>query len=364
LELQSSYNVSEATGEAIGLLKQLISIPSVSREEQGTGDLLEEYFKVRGIAVQRIKNNIAVRNKFFDDEKPVILLNSHHDTVKPNKSWSLDPFNPVVKNKKLYGLGSNDAGAPLVSLIMAFLTLYEVKTMPFNIILALTAEEEISGKNGIELVLHALPEIDFAVVGEPTGLEMAMAEKGLIVLDCLARGKAGHAARDEGDNAIYKAIKDVDWFRNYHFEKTSKMLGDVKMTVTQIQSGSQHNVVPDICEFVVDVRSTDLYTNESILDLVKKHVDSDVNPRSLRLQSSGLSHGHVLARAADELGLVAYGSPTLSDMALMPFPSVKIGPGKSERSHTADEYVELDEIESGIDLYIRLLLKVMELYGG
>lgn len=361
MELQSSYNVSEAASEAIGLLKQMISIPSISRNERGTGDLLEQYFKGKGIYVQRLKNNVVVKNKYFNADKPVILLNSHHDTVKPNESWLLDPFNPTVKDNKLYGLGSNDAGAPLVSLIMAFLTFYEVKDMSFNVILALTAEEEISGKNGIELVLPSLPEIDFAVVGEPTGLEMAVAEKGLIVLDCSARGKAGHAARDEGDNAIYKAMKDVDWFRNYHFEKSSKMLGDVKMTVTQIKSGSQHNVIPDTCDYVVDIRSTDSYTNEYILELVKKHVDSYVKPRSLRLQSSGLSQGHVLVKAAHNLGLVTYGSPTLSDMALMPFPSVKIGPGKSERSHTANEYVELEEIESGINLYTRFLLETMDL---
>lgn len=360
MEPLSFYKVSnEAAGEAIGLLKQLISISSVSKEEQNTGDLLEQYFKGKEIPVQRIKNNIIVRNKYFNAARPVILLNSHHDTVKPNKSWTLDPFKPVVKDGKLYGLGTNDAGAPLVSLILTFLAFYEVKDLSFNVILALTAEEEISGKNGIELILPELPEIDFAVVGEPTGLEMAVAEKGLIVLDCSSRGKAGHAARDEGDNAIYNAIKDVEWFRAFQFRKTSEMLGNVKMTVTQIKSGSQHNVVPDICDFVVDIRSTDLYTNEEILDLVRKHIVSDVKPRSLRLQSSGLPQDHKLIRVASELGLVTYGSPTLSDMALMPFPSVKIGPGKSERSHTADEYIELEEIGLGIDLYIKYLLKVM-----
>jgi len=362
LEPLSFYKINnEAADEAIGLLKQLISIPSVSKEEQGTGDLLEQYFKEREIPGQRIKNNIFVKNKYFDAAKPVILLNSHHDTVKPNKSWTLDPFKPVVKDGKLYGLGSNDAGAPLVSLIMAFLAFYEDKDMPFNVILALTAEEEISGKNGIELVLPELPKINFAVVGEPTGLEMAVAEKGLMVLDCSSHGQAGHAARSEGDNAIYKAMKDVEWFRNYRFEKTSEMLGDVKMTVTMIQAGSQHNVVPDICDFVVDIRSTDSYTNEEIMDLVRNHIVSDVKPRSFRLQSSGLSQSHKLISVARELGLVTYGSPTLSDMALMPFPSVKIGPGKSERSHTADEYIELEEIKAGIDAYTNLLMKVGEL---
>ncbi len=361
MEPLSYYKVSnEAAADAIGLLKQLISIPSVSKEEQGTGDLLEKYLKGRKIPVQRIKNNIFVRNRHFDPAKAVILLNSHHDTVKPNRSWTLDPFKPLVNEGKLYGLGSNDAGASLVSLIMAFLAYYEVKDMSFNIILALTAEEEISGKNGIELVLPELPKIDFAIVGEPTGLEMAVAEKGLIVLDCSSRGQGGHAAREEGDNAIYKAMNDVDWFRNYRFEKTSKMLGNVKMTVTMIQAGSQHNVVPDICDFVVDIRSTDSYTNAEIIDLVRKYIVSDVKPRSLRLQSSGLSYDHILIRVADELGLVTYGSPTLSDMALMPFPSVKIGPGKSERSHTADEYIELEEIGAGIEIYIKLLLKVLK----
>ncbi len=347
--------------EAVELLSRLISIPSVSGEEGRTADLLEAFFAGKQIPVQRVKNNIIVRNKNFETCNSVILLNSHHDTVKPNASWKTDPFQPVMKNGKLFGLGSNDAGAALVSMIMTFLAFYDMTNMPYNIILAVSAEEEISGKNGFEQVLKELPDIDFAIVGEPTGMKMAVAEKGLVVLDCLSRGKAGHAARNDGKNAIYKAVEDIDWFRTFSFDKISATLGEVKMTVTQIKAGRQHNVVPDICEFVVDIRSTDAYTNDEIVDIIRKNVRSEVNPRSVRLQPSGLPEGHILWEAAALLEQETFGSPTLSDMALMPFPAVKIGPGESERSHTAGEFIETEEIRLGIDIYRNLLGILMEL---
>lgn len=343
----------------IDLLKRLIATPSISRDEHQTADIIHVFFASKSIDAQRILNNVIVRNKHFDANKPSILLNSHHDTVKPNTSWTKDPFLPCVENGKLFGLGSNDAGGSLVSLIAAFMHYYDQENLNFNLVLVASGEEEISGKNGIELILPQLGEIDFTLVGEPTLLNMAVAEKGLMVLDCVADGKSGHAARDEGENAIYKAIDDINWFRNYQFEKTSAMLGGVKMSVTVVNSGTQHNVVPDSCHFVVDIRSTDAYSNDEILAIIKDHVSCDVKARSTRLQPSGLPNNHVLRQCASALGIETYGSPTLSDQALMPFPSVKIGPGDSARSHTADEYIGTDEIEKGIELYIKLLNKLL-----
>jgi acetylornithine deacetylase len=347
--------MKSAPEEYIALLEKLIATPSVSREEAKTADLIREFFAIKSIELQRIQNNVIVRNKHFDPEKPTILLNSHHDTVKPNASWKKDPFTPVVVDGKLYGLGSNDAGGPLVALIAAFMEYYDQENLKYNLIMAATAEEEISGRNGIELVLPELGEIDFAIVGEPTKLEMAVAEKGLMVLDCTAKGRSGHAARGEGVNAIYKAMKDISWFQKFGFEKSSEMLGDVRMSVTVINAGTQHNVVPDACKFVVDIRSTDCYTNEEILDIIGEHVECDVSSRSTRLQPTGLPDGHILRKCAKDLNIKTFGSPTLSDQALMPFPSVKIGPGDSARSHTADEYIGIREVRDGIDLYIKLL---------
>lgn len=362
LEPQSYFEVRrKAVDEAVDLLKQLVSTPSVSRQEGCTADLLEHYFANKHIPVQRVKNNIIVRNKWFSSCNPVVVLNSHHDTVQPGESWTMDPFKPAIKDGRLFGLGSNDAGGPLVSLILTFLAFYEMGNLPFDLVLVASAEEEVSGADGVELALKEIPRIDFAIVGEPTGMKMATAEKGLVVLDCIASGKAGHAARSEGENAIYMAMKDIEWFRTYCFEKKSGKLGDVKMTVTQIQAGSQHNVVPATCDFVVDIRNTDVYTNEEVVELIGKQITSKVRPRSTRLQPSGLSENHELVKVAKSLGLETYGSPTLSDMALMSFPTVKIGPGESARSHTADEYIELEKIESGIDVYISLLGKLMEL---
>ncbi len=343
----------------IDLLKHLIETPSISRDEYQTADIIHVFFASKSIDAQRVLNNVIARNKHFDANKPSILLNSHHDTVKPNTSWTLDPFLPFVENGKLFGLGSNDAGGCLVSLIAAFVHFYNKENLNYNLVLVASAEEEISGKNGIELILPQLGEIDFAIVGEPTHLNMAIAEKGLMVLDCVANGKSGHAARKEGENAIYKAIDDINWFRNYQFEKTSAMLGDVKMSVTVVNSGTQHNVVPDQCHFVVDVRSTDAYSNDEILAIIKDHVSCEVKARSTRLQSSGVPEGHILKQLARDMGIETYGSPTLSDQALMLFPSVKIGPGDSARSHTADEYIGIDEIEKGIEFYINLLNKLL-----
>lgn len=345
--------------ECTELLEKLISTPSISREEDNTASIIEAYFESKSVEARRIENNIIVRNKYFDEDKPSILLNSHHDTVKPNASWSKDPFTPVVEHGRLFGLGSNDAGACLVSLIAAFLHFYDQEDLKYNLILAASAEEEISGKNGVEMIIPKLGGIDFAIVGEPTLLQMSVAEKGLMVLDGLAKGVSGHAARDEGENAIYKALKDIEWIQKYTFDRTSDLLGDIKMSVTVIEAGTQHNVVPDECRFVVDVRSTDVYSNHEILDIIRVHVDSEITARSTRLQPSGLPKNHVLMNVAKELKINTYGSPTLSDQALMPFPSIKIGPGDSARSHTADEYIELQEIVDGIELYIKLLNKLL-----
>jgi acetylornithine deacetylase len=344
---------------AINLLEQLIATPSFSREEDQTAAILLGFFKERNIAYERKGNNIWARNEYFNPDLPTILLNSHHDTVRPNSAYTRDPFEPAIVDGKLFGLGSNDAGGPLVSLIVAFLHFYPQKSLKFNLVMAATAEEEISGSDGIESIWSLLPAISFAIVGEPTRCEMAIAEKGLMVLDCTALGKAGHAAREEGVNAIYEAIKDIEWLRTYRFPKVSATLGEVKMTITVIRAGKQHNVVPAECDFTVDVRVTDQYTLEEVLDIIRQHVKATVTPRSLRMRSSGIADNHPLVIAAKTLKIPVYGSPTTSDQALIPVPSVKIGPGDSARSHTADEFIYVDEIVKGIDTYIALLKIVM-----
>ena len=340
--------------EATELLKKLIRIPSISREEGLCADLIENYIAENGYTVSRLKNNVWTIASGFDGNRPTLLLNSHIDTVKPVDGWTFDPFIPTEKDGKIYGLGSNDAGASVVALLHTFFLLSQ-ENQPYNLIFSATAEEELSGKDGIELLLKELPKIDFAIVGEPTNMQLAVAEKGLMVLDCTAHGKAGHAARNEGENAIYKALADIEWFRNYRFPNVSEFLGEVKMSVTQINAGTQHNVVPDRCTFVVDIRSNELYSNEDILEEIKKHISCDAVPRSTRLSSSATPLNHPIIVKAKETGREIYGSPTLSDQALMPFPSVKIGPGKSSRSHTADEFVEIKEIEQGIKTYFQLL---------
>ena len=344
--------------EAVELLKQLIAIPSFSREEKGTADLMESYLIKKGATTHRSGNNVWAFNAFYDANKPTILLNSHHDTVRPNTGYTRNPFKPEVIDGKLYGLGSNDAGGALVALMATFLEFYDQKELSWNLIFAATAEEEISGKEGIEKILPELGEIGLAIVGEPTLMQLAVAEKGLLVLDCIAKGKSGHAARNEGENAIYKAMKDINWFENYHFPRISEALGPIHMNVTQIQAGTQHNVVPDSCSFVVDIRLTDAYTHEEVLEIIKLYTKCEVKARSVRLKPSGIDGNHPIVKVAEEMNIRTYGSPTLSDQALIPYPSVKIGPGDSARSHSADEFIYIKEIEDGIKVYKKLLRKL------
>ncbi|RYF90252.1 MAG: M20/M25/M40 family metallo-hydrolase [Chitinophagaceae bacterium] len=346
--------------DAVNLLKELISTPSFSKEEDQTAGILCRFLGERGIIHYRVMNNVYAFNEHYNKDKPSVLLNSHHDTVKPNKGYTLDPFTPVVKEGKLYGLGSNDAGGCLVSLIATFLYYYHREDLPFNLVLAASAEEEISGFNGIELLLKDLGPISFGIVGEPTQMQMAIAEKGLLVLDVNAEGKAGHAAREEGDNAIYKTLKDIQWFSTYRYPKNSELLGPVKMSVTVIETENKaHNVVPSGCHFVVDVRVNELYTFEEVLRIIQSNTSCTVTPRSLRMRSSYISLDHPIVKAGIKLGRSYYGSPTTSDKALMPFNTLKMGPGDSARSHTADEYIFLTEINDGIELYIQFIKELI-----
>lgn len=345
--------------EALTLLKQLIATPSFSREEQDTAQLLCHFFEQKGVAYERSGHNIWAYNKYFDSDKPTILLNSHHDTVKPNPGYTRDPFTPTLEDGKLYGLGSNDAGGCLVSLIAAFLYYYETPNLAYNLCMLASAEEEISGRNGVEEAIKHIKPLAFAIVGEPTLLDLAIAEKGLMVLDCEAKGVAGHAAREEGDNAIYNALPAIAWFRSYRFPRESAFLGPVKMSVTLINAGSQHNVVPASCTFVVDVRTTDAYTNSEVLELIRSQVSVDVQARSTRLNPSTIDADHPIVKSGIALGSKTYGSPTMSDQALLPMPSLKVGPGDSARSHAADEFIFLDEISKGVNFYIDLLKNVL-----
>lgn len=353
-------NSHHLQSEAIGVLAELVKRPSFSKEEAQTADYLAGFFTEKAVDVKRTGNNVYALNKYFDAGRRTILLNSHHDTVRPNGGYTRDPFAPQVEDGKFYGLGSNDAGGCLVSLLLTFLHFYEKKDLRYNLVFAATAEEEISGRNGIQLALEHLPRIDFAVVGEPTLLQMAIAERGLLVLDGKAFGKAGHAAREEGENAIYKAVNDVEWFQAYRFAKTSDLLGPVKMSVTVIETENKtHNIVPAACTYVVDIRLNELYTMQEVLDVVRQNVKSEVTPRSTRLKSSLISPEHPLVRAGLNLGKNCYGSPTTSDKALMPFPALKVGPGDSARSHSADEFIYVDEIGEGIGFYIALLQQLL-----
>ncbi|REA62407.1 acetylornithine deacetylase [Dyadobacter luteus] len=358
-KVEAIEHIKILSEEAVALLKELIETESFSREEEGTAFLIENYFNKKGIPFSRKKNNLWAFNKHFDHTKPTLLLNSHHDTVKPNKSWTLNPFVAKVEDGKLYGLGSNDAGGCLVSLLATFCYFYEYENLNYNIAIATTAEEEISGKEGLEIVVPELPEISFAIVGEPTEMHLAVAEKGLLVLDCAAKGKSGHAAREEGDNAIYKALKDIQWINSYQFPKVSPTLGPVKMSVTIINAGTQHNVVPDVCNFTIDVRATDQYTLEEIIDVIQEHIGSEVSARSIRLRPSSIPMDHPIVKAGLALGRNAYGSPTTSDQALLDCPSLKMGPGHSGRSHSADEFIYLHEIDAGIKQYITMLEAVI-----
>lgn len=345
---------------AVSLLEQLISTPSFSKQEDGTAEIIAAFLQKSQVSYSRTANNIYATNKHYQAGKPSLLLNSHHDTVSPNKGYTMDPFTPVQADGKLFGLGSNDAGGCLVSLIAAFLHFYEQPDTKYNIVLAASAEEEISGPNGVELVLPCLGNIDFAIVGEPTGLEMAVAERGLMVIDCVAEGSAGHAARNEGINALYKAVDDINWIRNYRFEKISKLLGETRLTATVIGTeNNQHNVVPAQCKFILDGRVNELYTFEEILNLLKENLKSSFRPRSMRMKPTAISLDHPIVKAGIQLGKGYYGSPTTSDKALMPFPALKMGPGDSARSHTADEFIYLREIKEGIETYINLIGKVV-----
>ena len=352
--------IDQLTHDAIELLKQLIETPSFSSEEDQTALLLEAWFTKYGIVYQRTQNNVWSVNKYFDESKPTLLLNSHHDTVKPNKGYTKDPFKAIVEDKKLYGLGSNDAGGCLVSLLATFAYFYEREDVHYNLVIVASAEEESSGKNGLNSMLSIIPHIDVAIVGEPTLMNLAVAEKGLVVFDAKVTGTPGHAAHPNSDNAIYNTIDVLKWFREYHFEKSSETLGDVKMTVTQINAGKQHNAVPAEVNLIVDVRVNDQYSNQEIADILQKESPCDsIIPRSLRLNSSSIPVEHQLVQSGIALGRETYGSPTLSDQAALSCPSLKLGPGDSTRSHTADEYIYLWEIEEGIELYIKLLSKIL-----
>jgi acetylornithine deacetylase len=356
--------IEELQEESIALLRELIATPSFSKEENDTADLLCAFFEKHGVPFSRVGNNVYARNKHYHSSKKSILLNSHHDTVKPNKAYSMDPFTPFMKDGKLFGLGSNDAGGCLVSLIAVFLYYYEAADPVHNIVFAASAEEEISGVNGIELVLPYLGQIDFGIVGEPTQLEMAVAERGLMVIDCTASGRPGHAARNEGENALYKALEDIEWIRNRRFPKVSALLGESRMSVTVIETeNKQHNVVPAQCKYVIDVRVNELYTFEEILEDLKQNLKSSFKPRTTRMKSTSIPLEHPLVQAGVRLGRGYYGSPTTSDKALMPFPALKMGPGDSARSHTADEYIYTDEIRDGIETYIRLLDGFLKVNG-
>ena len=344
--------------DAISLLGRLIAEPSCSREESATADILEAFLREQGIDVQRIHNNVWAKCANFDPAKPTLLLNSHHDTVKPSAAYTIDPYKPLFEDGKIYGLGSNDAGASLVSLATIFCNNYRAE-LSYNLILALTAEEEVMGEKGMRAMLPEFDRlgitIDMALVGEPTGMHAAVGERGLLVFDATAYGVRGHAARNEGENALYKAIADIERLRNYKFERRSELLGDISIAVTMISAGTQHNVVPDECKFVVDVRTTDAYTNEQTVELLQSVVECDLIPRSTRVRASAISEEHPLVRSAVAIGRNCFVSPTTSDMALMPFPSLKMGVGESSRSHSVDEYVLENEIVEGIALYEQLI---------
>ncbi|GGG20104.1 acetylornithine deacetylase [Dokdonia pacifica] len=348
------------TTKAIALLKDLIKTPSFSGEEDVTAHLIEIWFTTHAIPYQRIDHNIVATNESFRESKPTLLLNSHHDTVQPNKGYTRDPFQPTVEDGKLYGLGSNDAGGALVSLLATFTYFYHRKDLQYNLVFVASAEEENSGPLGLHSILNKIPKIDVAIVGEPTGMQLAIAEKGLVVFDAIVKGTASHAAHPNTDNAIYNTIEVLDWFQKYTFQKTSKALGDVKMTVTQINAGVQHNAVPAEVNLVIDVRVNDAYSNQEICNILEKESPcTQITPRGIRLNSSSISSEHALVKAGISLGRKTYGSPTLSDQAVLSCPSLKLGPGESKRSHTADEFIYIAEVEEAIQLYSALLEKAI-----
>jgi acetylornithine deacetylase len=352
-------NIQRLTSDAITLLQHLIEIPSFSSEEDTTAKRIENWFQQYEIPFARTKNNVWATNLHFDESKQTLLLNSHHDTVKPNNGYIKDPFKAIVEDRKLYGLGSNDAGGCLVSLIATFTYFYAQSDLKYNLVIVASAEEESSGENGLNSMLSVIPKIDVAIVGEPTLMQLAVAEKGLVVFDAVVKGTPSHAAHPNTDNAIYNTIEVLKWFQEYTFEKSSSALGDVKMTVTQINAGKQHNAVPANVELVIDVRVNDAYTNTDIVDILQKEAPCDsIIPRSIKLNSSSIPVEHPLIKAGIALGRETYGSPTLSDQAVLSCPSLKLGPGDSTRSHTADEFIFIQEIEDGIQIYIELLKKI------
>lgn len=346
--------LNDVFSDALEMLKMLISTPSISREEKVAADMLENMIIKMGFQPRRKGNNIWIVSPNFSELKPTILLNSHIDTVKPTGNWESDPFTPYIKDDKITGLGSNDAGASVVSQLAAFRLLTQ-HPQAYNLIYSATAEEEVSGMNGVSSILQDLGNISLGIVGEPTQMRMAVAEKGLLVVDGTVFGKSGHAARNEGVNAIMEALPIIEWFRDYRFEKESPFLGPVKMTITGINAGSQHNVIPDECNFMIDIRVNECYTNEEVLDHLKKNVNCQLTPRSIRLNSSSISENHPIVIKGKELGLSAFGSPTTSDQAVMPFSTIKIGPGNSSRSHTANEFIYTHEVKHGIEGYTNLL---------
>jgi acetylornithine deacetylase len=353
-------NIEKLTANAISLLKNLIETQSFSQEEENTASLIEGWFNENEIPFQRTKNNIWATNKHFDENKPTLLLNSHHDTVKPNSAYTKNPFKAIVEDGKLYGLGSNDAGGCLVSLMATFTHFYTQENLHYNLVIVASAEEENSGKNGLNSMLPIIPQIDVAIVGEPTLMHLAIAEKGLVVFDAVVAGTPSHAAHPNNNNSIYNTIEVLQWFKDFKFEKTSKALGAVKMTVTQIAAGSQHNVVPAHVDLVIDVRVNDAYSNQEIATILQeKSPCTKITPRSLRLNSSAISTEHALVKAGVAMGRETYGSPTLSDQAVLNCQSLKLGPGDSTRSHSADEFIYLSEIEEGIQIYVKLLNRVL-----
>lgn len=352
--------IERLTQQAINLLERLIETQSYSAEEHKTATLIEQWFDLQKIKFLRYQNNVWAVNKYFDEEKPTLLLNSHHDTVKPNSGYTKDPFTAIIEDGKLYGLGSNDAGGCLVSLLATFAYFYQIPDLLYNVVIVASAEEESSGPNGLNSTLAVIPKIDVAIVGEPTLMNLAVAEKGLVVFDAMVKGTPSHAAHPNDNNAIYNTIPVLEWFKSYKFEKESALLGKVKMTVTQINAGKQHNAVPAHVDLVIDVRVNDCYTNQEIVDILQKEAPCEtIMPRSIRLNSSSISVEHPLVQAGLSLGRTTYGSPTLSDQAVLHCPSLKLGPGDSTRSHSADEFIYIHEIEEGIRLYIQLLEKVL-----
>ena len=353
-------SIERLTENAISLLKNLIETQSFSQQEENTAKLIEAWFLENEIPFKRTKNNIWATNKYFDESKPTLLLNSHHDTVKPNSAYTKDPFKAIVNDGKLYGLGSNDAGGCLVCLLATFTNFYAQKNLKYNVVIVASAEEENSGPNGLNSMLSIIPHIDVAIVGEPTLMHLAVAEKGLVVLDAIVQGTPSHAAHPNNNNSIYNTIEVLQWFKNFKFEKTSETLGDVKMTVTQISAGSQHNVIPAHVDLVIDVRVNDAYSNQEIAAILQeKSPCTKITPRSLRLNSSSISTHHDLVKTGIAMGRETYGSPTLSDQAVLTCQSLKLGPGDSTRSHSADEFIYLAEIEEGIRIYIELLEKCL-----